>query len=436
MFRRNRSRRHAAAPALTVDVQTLEQRQLLAAAIAPSAEPEVTIASTQPPITIMPQVFVMPTAAGTVSVGVSRSGEITINGDAFDNFVVVDIEAGKLQVSGWKTGTKFRTIGGSLPTDSISLPLPSQIRSLAVNLRGGNDSLRVRFQSDTQITRDFSVVLGDGQDFVDIASFGADVRIGHDATIELGNGSDRGVMTLQNGGSFMVTRDLNVRTGSGADSLLVIDYDTVPAESLEFPETLKQIPNTTQQAQSQPVRAGRDILVDLGGGDDQLTLLAAEAGRDITINAFLGSDATAVGNVRAGRGLLMNDIESQLLQNVTVVGTLTMRTGSGSSRTVADQLQLGRLDAVLGGSSDKFALGENVNVRLSSVVNGGGGSNLMYSGKLQPRISFRRLVPGLRPEDTLQILSGLLSSVPRPTWSIQAISEPVWPMRPVIIPMA
>jgi hypothetical protein len=341
----------------------------------------------------MPQVFVMPTAAGTVSVGVSRSGEITINGDAFDNFVVVDIEAGKLQVSGWQTGTKFRTIGGSLPTDSISLPLPSQIRSLAVNLRGGNDSLRVRFQSDTQITRDFSVVLGDGQDFVDIASFGADVRIGHDATIELGNGSDRGVMTLQNGGSFMVTRDLNVRTGSGADSLLVI-------------------------------------------GDDQLTLLAAEAGRDITINAFLGSDATAVGNVRAGRGLLMNDIESQLLQNVTVVGTLTMRTGSGSSRTVADQLQLGRLDAVLGGSSDKFALGENVNVRLSSVVNGGGGSNLMYSGKLQPRISFRRLVPGLRPEDTLQILSGLLSSVPRPTWSIQAISEPVWPMRPVIIPMA
>lgn len=39
-----------------------------------------------------------------------------------------------------------------------------------------------------------------------------------------------------------------------------------------------------------------------------------------------------------------------------------------------------------------------------SVVKGGGGSNLLYSGKLPSRISFRRLVRGLRPEDTLQIL--------------------------------
>jgi hypothetical protein len=88
------------------------------------------------------------------------------------------------------------------------------------------------------------------------------------------------VITLQAASRLLVTRDLNVRTGSGSDSLLVIDYDTVPADALESPKKLKAIPNTMLVAQSQPIRAGRDILVDPGGRDDQLTLLNTEASRD------------------------------------------------------------------------------------------------------------------------------------------------------------
>lgn len=435
MFGRLRSRRFAAPVLQASEVQALESRQLLAAAV---AEPEISIAASQPPVIPLPrpQVLALPVAGGLVNVAVSRSGEITISGDAGDNFVVVDIAAGQLNVSGWGTGTQFQAAGRRMPTDSLSLSLPKQIRSVAINLRGGHDTLRVRFEGDLTISRDFSVTLGDGHDFLDISAIDADVRIGGDANLDYGNGNDRSVITLQAASRLLVTRDLNVRTGSGADSLLVIDYDTVPADAFESPKMLGAIPNTTLVAQSQPIRAGRDILVDLGGGDDQLTLLNTEAGRDITVNAFLGTDAAALGNLRVGRGLQMNDIESQLLQNVTVIGTCTMRTGSGASRTVADQLQLGRLDAVLGGRNDRFALGENVSVRLSSVVNGGGGSNVMYSGRLQPRISFRNLVPGLRPEETLQIAAGILSAVPRPAWSIQAISEPVWPMPPVFIPLA
>jgi hypothetical protein len=308
-----------------------------------------------------------------------------------------------------------------LPAEVLNLSLPSRIRSLAVNLRGGDDTLRVRFQTDVSISRDFSVQLGDGNDFLEISGYDADVRIGNDVSLDAGNGDDRVVWTQQSTASVVVNRDIIVRTGSGGDTMLFMDNDFIAADALEFPDSFRGIVNNTAQPNTQRLRAGRDIHLEPGIGDDQLTLLTAEAGRDIMINGSRGTDTVAVGNVRAGRGLLMSEIESQALQNIHVVGTLTMRTGAAASRTVADQLQLGRLDVVLGGGSDRFSLGENVSVRLSSVVNGSGGSNLLYSGRLQPRIAFRNFVPGLKPEETLSILSGILSSVPRPVWSIQYV---------------
>lgn len=416
--KRLRRSRISSLPLGTVEVQTLEHRQLPAAAF---TEPVATIAETQPPVLVVPQLMSMPSAAGVVTVGVSRSGEITIGGDAAANFVVVDISRDNLQVSGWETGTKFRMAGQALPVEVLNLPLTSRIRSVAVNLRGGDDALRVRFQSDVSISRDFSVQLGDGNDFLEITGFDADVRIGNDVSIDAGNGDDRVVWTLQNSSSVVVNRDITVRTGSGGDTMLFMDNDFIAADSFESPGSFRGIVNNTAQPNMQRLRAGRDIHLEPGVGDDQLTLLTAEAGRDITVNGSRGIDTVALGNVRAGRGLLMSEIESQALQNIHVVGTLTMRTGAAASRTVADQLQLGRLDAVLGGSSDQFALGENVSVRLPSVVNGSGGSNLLYSGKLQSRIAFRNLVSGLKPEETLAILSGILSSVPRPAWSIQYV---------------
>lgn len=420
MLRSKRLRRSriSSIPAGAVEVQALEHRQLPAAAF---AEPVAAIAETQPSVLVMPQVFSMPSAEGVVTVGVSRSGEITISGDAAANFVVVDISGGNLQVSGWETGTKFRTANQSLPAEVLNLSLPSRIRSLAVNLRGGDDTLRVRFQTDVSISRDFSVQLGDGNDFLEISGYDADVRIGNDVSLDAGNGDDRVVWTQQSTASVVVNRDIIVRTGSGGDTMLFMDNDFIAADALEFPDSFRGIVNNTAQPNTQRLRAGRDIHLEPGIGDDQLTLLTAEAGRDIMINGSRGTDTVAVGNVRAGRGLLMSEIESQALQNIHVVGTLTMRTGAAASRTVADQLQLGRLDVVLGGGSDRFSLGENVSVRLSSVVNGSGGSNLLYSGRLQPRIAFRNFVPGLKPEETLSILSGILSSVPRPVWSIQYV---------------
>ncbi|MFM7038890.1 MAG: hypothetical protein ACKO2L_14345 [Planctomycetaceae bacterium] len=419
MHRGNRLRRSRMSTVAVgaVEVQSLEHRQLPAAAF---AEPVVAMtAETQPPVLIVPQVISLPYSAGVVTVGVSRSGEVTISGDAAANFVVVDISGDNLQVSGWWTGTKFRMAGESRTADVLNLPLTSRIRSVAVNLRGGDDTLRVRFQSDVSISRDFSVQLGDGDDFLEIAGYDADVRIGNDVSIDAGSGDDRVVWTLHNTASVVVNRDIIVRTGSGGDTMLFMDNDVIAADALAFPDSFRGIVNNTAQPNTQRLRAGRDIHLEPGIGDDQLTLLTAEAGRDITVNGSRGIDVAALGNVRAGRGLLMSEVESQALQNVNVVGTLTMRTGAAASRTVADQLQLGRLDVVLGGGSDKFALGENVSVRFSGVVNGSGGSNLLYSGSLQPRIAFRNLVPGLKAEETMAILSGILSSVPRPAWSIQ-----------------
>jgi hypothetical protein len=89
------------------------------------------------------------------------------------------------------------------------------------------------------ISRDFSVQLGDGHDFLEITGFDVDVRIGNDVSIDAGNGDDRVVWTLQNSSSVVVNRDITVRTGSGGDTMLFMDNDFIAADSLELSRQLQ-----------------------------------------------------------------------------------------------------------------------------------------------------------------------------------------------------
>ncbi|MFN5626760.1 MAG: hypothetical protein ACK5DM_22630, partial [Planctomyces sp.] len=281
MFKSPNRRRHTRRSCCPALIQPLESRQLLAAAIADQS------LSTLPEI----QPAVMPTASGIVSVSISRAGDLSIAGDSNGNFVAVQFSVEGVTVSGWSTGPLVR-INGQQPSDSVSVPLTntSAIRSVSISLGGGDDTLRLQFKSDLTISRDLAVNLGPGADFIDIGLEQANLRISQDLLLDMAGGHDRGVINTWSTSTLVTGRDISIRGGAGDDTLLVHAHNTIAADQLSSPALFRQLTDNTATAQSQPVRARRDLLVDLGAGDDALTLLAAEAGRDGTISLGTGQD--------------------------------------------------------------------------------------------------------------------------------------------------
>lgn len=425
MQRRSRWRRFGSAAAVTRDIQTLESRQLLAAAV---VEPLIErlhqeSVQTQPletsPVRVPPAVFVMPESEGVVTVSVSRSGEISVSGDAASNFVVVDIFPRRLEVSSWQTGTQFRSTVRSSLSDSLTVPLPAVLRSLSVNLRGGDDTLYVRFHSAVSFTRDVSLSAGDGDDILDVTVGSAPVWVGGDVVFDMAGGNDRGLVTTLAGGSLSSARDFVTRCGSGADTLMMIDYGRFPSDSLESPDRFRAIVDNSKFRIAQPFRAGRDFVVDAGGGNDGVTLLGVGAGRDLTIQGESGLDAVAVSNLRLGRHLNVYNAEDHALQNISAVGNLVIIAGQTETRTFAEQLSVNRMDVQLGAAGDEFVLGDFVVVRDWGMVNGGGGENRMFMASPSSRIRVRNLVPGMDVNEGLEMLAGVLTQVPRPIWAIQ-----------------
>ena len=419
--RSGRSYPSAAIPAAAAEVQLLEHRQLLAAAPVDIAATDDRMPVRLPEcnLPIAPTVIALPVAGGTVNVNVSRNGEINITGDDSDNFVVIDISTGRLELSSWGAGTKFRGAERGQPVETLSVTLPKSLRSLSINLRGGNDTLYVRFNSDLKFSRDLNINTGDGNDFIDVSLGQSTVSFGNDIIVDLAGGDDTSKLTLQQSGNLIASRDIHVRSGNGDDSLLFIDYSSIPADALETPENFRALADNNKALIPRPVRSGRDFIAELGNGDDQLTLLTAAAGRDLIVQTGAGTDHTLLSHISTGRHLSILNAENQALQNIRTAGTLTIQTSNLSTTTFLDRTSAGRLDVALGAGNDKFSLGEFVSVRGISLVHGGSGTNLVQSAKPLPRIAFRKTVPSLLPEQTLQILAGILAAVPRPLIMIQ-----------------
>jgi hypothetical protein len=425
MQRRSRLRGFGSAAAVAREIQPLEARQLLAAAVVEPLSERLNqeLVRTQPletsPVRVQPAVFAMPESRGVVNVSVSRSGEISVSGDAASNFVVLDIFPRRLEVSSWQTGTQFRSTVRSSMSENLTVPLPAVLRSLGVNLRGGDDTLYVRFHSAVSFTRDMSISAGDGHDFVDVTVGNAAVWVGGDIVFDMAGGNDRGVVTALAGGSLAASRDFVARCGSGEDTLMMIDYGRFPSDSLEAPDRFRAIVDNSRARIAQPFRAGRDFVADAGGGNDGVTLLGVGVGRDLTIQGERGVDAVAVSNARLGRHLNVYNAEDHALQNISAVGNLVMIAGQTETRTFAEQLSVNRMDVQLGAAGDEFVLGDFVVVRDSGMVNGGGGENRMFMASPSSRIRLRNLVPGMESDEGLELLAGVLTRVPRPMWVIQ-----------------
>jgi hypothetical protein len=411
MFKSPNRRRHTRRSCCPALIQPLESRQLLAAAITDQS------LNTLPEI----QPAVMPTASGIVSVSISRAGDLSIAGDSNGNFVAVQFSVEGVTVSGWSTGTLVR-INGQQPSDSVSVPLTntSAIRSVSISLGGGDDTLRLQFKSDLTISRDLAVNLGPGADFIDIGLEQANLRISQDLLLDMAGGHDRGVINTWSTSTLVTGRDISIRGGAGDDTLLVHAHNTIAADQLSSPALFRQLIDNTATAQSQPVRARRDLLVDLGAGDDALTLLAAEAGRDGTISLGTGQDVVTASNLRSARSLRLSDAEAVALQNITATIQLAVRGTAAADKLDLERITATRIDVDLAAGNDRLSLGENLTVRTFAVIEGGTGTNRISVGTPRFGFFYRRFNPTLTGSDSLELLAGTLAASPQPTFAIMA----------------
>jgi len=400
MSLRKRSRTRQFASACQLEIQALETRQLLTADII-DKDPDA-------------QMVIMPYSApaidgGTVSVTISRAGDVTPIGDDKPNQVTVQIQGSTLFIDGLQA-TKFR-LPGQTPLPVLEVPLPATVRSLTVSLSSGSDNLNVSVGADATITRDVAISLGSGEDSLTLRVTNADLKVNQNITVDLGAGNDSADVFIAETASIIATRDITIRAGAGNDSIITGDDDYVDLDTLYSVEYFQGLENNSEIAQNQRIRAGRDFNVDLAAGNDRLTLLNVESGRDLSIAAAAGTDIIVASNLRANRNAVVTDAEAAALQNITAVNNLSIRGGTGADKISLNAVDVSRLEADLGAGNDQLSLSESVSVKVASSVNGGTGTNALHSGKTQPKITVRRTTQTLTSQQSLELLISVLDDM-------------------------
>lgn len=283
----------------------------------------------------------------------------------------MDVTGGQLRISGLNN-TRIK-LGSAAPVATVTVPLPAAIRDVKIELRGGDDELSLNSFDDLVVTRNFDVNTGSGNDYFEIFSEAA-LSVGRNAWIYTEGGNDTVLLNTLFGGSIVVGRDAVIKTGSGEDNVALVDLDRFGA--VTDPADLLAVPNNTATAGVQTIRAGRDLTIRTESDNDNIGVLGAEAGRDFSILSGFGrGDVLGVSNLRAGRDLTLNDGDENVLQNVTVVRTLSINSGNGDDRFAIDRINVRNLDIQLGSGKDQLSLGTSVTVTSQAKINGNGGQN-------------------------------------------------------------
>lgn len=288
---------------------------------------------------------------GTVTLALSAAGDISVTGDSKDNNVTVEVDSGGIHVTGL-SGTSLR-YGKMIHAagDTVTLPMASVIRDLRVDMKGGNDTLTI---ADS-----------------------AGINIGRNVEISTGAGNDKVVIST-NGGQINVGNDLSINTGPGNDAVGLADAEKFAG--VTDAATLLAVADDTGTEMSQQIRVGRDLNITTGGGNDTVGVAGVEAGRNANLNTGAGrGDILGVSNLRAGRNLDLNLGDTNALQNVTVAGTIKVRSGASNDRFVVDRIHAGSVDVNLQGGNDQLAIGADVVVTGRVNINGGAGKNSLDS---------------------------------------------------------
>jgi hypothetical protein len=372
----NRNRRFSSVKPFSIaEVQSLETRQLL---------------------------------TGTVNVSISTAGDVTLNGDRFDNDVAVNVNATHITLTG-HYGTLIK-VGKSAAVANVVLPLPSLVRDVNVNLHGGNDKLSLNTSANTSIRRDVIINTGIGDDKVNVFPDGSTLTVGRNVQVATGTGKDLVDVTTSNGGAFVVKGDLSIDTGLGDDAVVLEDADRFGA--LASVDDLLAVPNNTGVANSQSIRIWRDLNISTDGGKDRTAIMGVEAGRDVNIRSGIHrGDVLGVSNLRVGRNLLLHWGDDNALQNVTVVGRLKVQSGGGGDRFAVQNLTARTVDIAFGTKDDQLAVGPGVTVTHGGSINGGTGKNRLLAAAPIAGVTVKKMAPTLTQAEADDIVDDVFSSL-------------------------
>ncbi len=326
--------------------------------------------------------------AGVVGVSVSSAGDLTVVGDNDSNQVVLQVTAGGIRITGL-SGTRLRfqnqTFNAGVP---LSLPSGLNVRDISVSLRGGDDSMSAEVDSALTVGRNVSIHTANGNDDLLVS---ATARLSVNGWLDISTGAgDDSVGILADDATIRVAGSAWIFTGEGNDNVFI--GDAAILDSIGTTDEVLAIPNNSGTAAAQAIQFGRDLWVNTGADGDAAALAGVAVQRDATINTGGGRvDNLGITNLWIGRNLTLNYGDDNAIQNVTVNGNLTVRSGGSNDRFAVDRIMVrGDVDIDLGGGNDSMALGASVTAMKKVRISGGAGRDNLLSLTTTPGATIRQ----------------------------------------------
>lgn len=334
---------------------------------------------------------------GTVTVALSDDGDLSLTGDSKDNEVVVDIDETGVSIRG-VNGTSVR-IGDETfdPGETATIAEDAVVpRDLSVKMKGGDDSVEIYVDDAASVGRNVDIDMGKGDDF--LLLFATDeVSVGGKLSVKSGSGSDYvEISTGGEDGSIEVAGDASIDTGSGDDGLFIGDWDLLedviddgepdgedpePVQAAGAVEAFLDLVDNSDDPEAQAVKFAGKLSVKTGTGNDSLGILGVAVGLDASIHTGTGhGDVLGISNLSVGRDLKLTYGDLNAVQNVTVGGKTTVKSGTGDDRFAIDRVTLkGDAEIHLGPGKDELALGEGVVAEKNVKLRGGAGNDQLAS---------------------------------------------------------
>ena len=297
--------------------------------------------------------------AGDVSANVI-GGNLFIIGDDLSNHISVSDgpNAGEVVITGLPDGNAVATTVGGQPTVTKT----GVTQNIVIVLRGGEDILDL---NDLTVAKNLGVSMDDGDDEVNVGTGVAVtivanpnlVTVGSNALIATGTGED----TI-NIASLEVTGSLGIQAGTEDDHVHLGLVNLSVSNNLVNGDVVK----------------ARDLVINLGLGDDELTASHVGIKRAIGI-AGAGGDTVNLDHVKANHVAiaLLGGEDHVTIKHLTAVN-LGIFTGGDNDEVTIEDSSFKRLAVELLHGNDTFSI-KNTHADLA-VFDGGGGTDDTYNG--------------------------------------------------------
>ena len=278
--------------------------------------------------------------AGIVTV--TDSTDFTVVGDNSDNsleiyvgdesVVVVPLNGTRLKVNGFTYD----------PDESVEFDGPPVVlRDAVVDMKGGHDSLLVRYaSSEGEIRRNVKVSMGTGNDKLLIQVDGGEVVVRGTTSFDLGAGND--TFVLEGGQGFdgdnsgiTLRQSLTVTGGAGNDVIglrgivaKTVKIDTGTDNDILDVEGLRVGADWTvalgagvDQMLAQDVTVTGKAAIDAGAGDDRVLLNAVEFRKSSSVKMQSGKDVLVMDFIALSAGMKLDvagGSERDILQSSTI----------------------------------------------------------------------------------------------------------------------